>query len=186
MRTARRRRDTQWPMVRHGRGGFPGGDDSQPGGGSVGVTDVSRRATTNCAAMACARPNIRYYVFSSRFGEVRQRDLGGLTSLDETTLTRDVSTWVMGQFPLILIPTFFVPLLLIFHLINPILKTRPVFPLSPASSSRCRAWLEAAFVKNQFQRYDYWPEVTWAGRGASDDISHEKQSVNHYNSNTNP
>ena len=53
----------------------------------------------------------------SRFGEVRQRDLGGLTSLDETTLTRDVSTRVMGQFPLILIPTFFVPLLLIFHLI---------------------------------------------------------------------
>jgi DNA-binding MarR family transcriptional regulator len=28
--------------------------------------------------------------YLSRFGEVRQRDLGGLTSLDETTLTRNL------------------------------------------------------------------------------------------------
>ena len=32
-------------------------------------------------------------------------------------LAGDVSTRLMGQFPLSLIPTFFVPLLLIFHLI---------------------------------------------------------------------
>ena len=33
-------------------------------------------------------------------------------------LAGDVSTRLMGQFPLSLIPTFFVPLFLIFHLIT--------------------------------------------------------------------
>jgi hypothetical protein len=44
--------------------------------------------------------------------------LGVLTSASPVgILAGDVSTRLMGQFPLSLIPTFFVPLLLIFHLI---------------------------------------------------------------------
>ena len=49
--------------------------------------------TRSCEAWACATTQYCLLCVLARSGQVRQGDLSGLTSLDETTLTRNLAGW---------------------------------------------------------------------------------------------
>jgi hypothetical protein len=105
-------------LILYGQGALPGTFALPAGWGDIAIGLTAPVVAWSCLAPLRQKTFITWNVLGM-LDLVLAVTLGVLASATPLgILAQDVSTRLMGQFPLSLIPTFFVPILLIFHLIS--------------------------------------------------------------------
>lgn len=122
-------------LVLHQRGALPGAFAIPAGWGDIAIGATAPLVAWMLATGRLARPAFVLWNLLGILDLVMAITLGVLSSASPIgILAGDVTTQVMGTFPLSLIPTFFVPLTVILHAIA-LLSRRGAALRSPALSS---------------------------------------------------